>query len=534
MRPVADVQINVYELGATYLKLRSCLNLDQILPEIDPAVYNIRFANRLDFGPASATVARDASRLIKRFKADWMTAGRRPAGICGACLVIAARMSDFLRTPEEVAQVVKVSPLTIKKRLVEFAGTAAANKTVEEWRALTDADLEAENADELPPIMKKQLAKMAAQKEKERVKRERSETADSRASTPASPRKRSKLSQASDDTTNAIQAVAEGVDIESSGADEADEGMEPLAKEDYVKDIQDAGDNSEEAVADRKRERRMLMASLKEADGEEADEEELQEMAVDEDAPGQDSKEDEAGEGSVLAEVAPAFNPLKDLPAPPDFKDKEALYAYCEKHIFTSEDLLYAGNTAALRQKIDDWVKGRDPTEVVNEMRRVVWARNEREWFAKHHREDEFEDLDDDELDKYWVMSEDERQTRARMWLSHNGKWLEEDKERQERKAEYNRQHGIDPNKPQPKKKKRKSNAEKQKGPYVSTHAAMEAFASQKKFSTRINQEVLKRISQGEGLQRMDDDYDEDDKEDDEKDDEKYDEKEDDLYGYVS
>lgn len=515
----------MYELGATYLKLRSCLNLDQILPEIDPAVYNIRFANRLDFGPMATTVARDASRLIKRFKADWMTAGRRPAGICGACLVIAARMSDFLRTPEEVAQVVKVSPLTIKKRLVEFAGTAAANKTVEEWRALTDADLEAENADELPPIMKKQMAKMAAQ----RVKRERSETASESREGSATPgadnesRKR-KLS----DDTEAIRAVARDVDVEGSEADEGDEGMEPLAKEDYVKDIQDAGDNSEEAIADRKRERRMLMASLKEAEGQEADEEELQ-MAV-EDAQ-EDGKEDESGDGEPLNEVggvAP-FNPLKDLPAPPDLSDKEALYAYCEKYIFTSEDLLYAGNTTALREKIDAWVKGRDPTEVVNEMRRVVWARNEREWFAKNHREEEFDDLDDEELDKYWVMSEDERQTRARMWLSHNGKWLEEDRERQEKKAEYNRQHGIDPNKPQPKKKRRRNNAEKQKGPYVSTHAAMEAFASQKKFSTRINQEVLKRISTGEGLQRMHDDedeYDEDDK-DDEKDDEKYDEKED-------
>lgn len=488
-------------------------------------MYNIRFANRLDFGPAASTVARDASRLIKRFKADWMTAGRRPAGICGACLVIAARMSDFLRTPEEVAQVVKVSPLTIKKRLVEFAGTAAANKTVEEWRALTDADLEAENADELPPIMKKQMAKMAAQK----LKRERSETAEAESrSASSSPRKRAKMSE----DTSAIQAVAKDVDVEDSGADEGDEGMEPLAKEDYVKDIQDAGDNSEEAVADRKRERKMLMASLKEADGQEADEEDLQDMATDEAGAPQDAKEDEAGD-EPLAEVGSApFNPLKDLPAPPDFKDQEALYVYCEKYIFTSEDLLYAGNPAALRLKIDAWVKGRDPTEVVNEMRRVVWARNEREWFAKHHKEEAFDDLDDDELDKYWVMSEEERQMRARMWLSHNGKWLEEDKERQERKAEYNRQHGIDPNKPQPKKKKRKGGADKHKGPYVSTHAAMEAFASQKKFSTRINQEVLKRISQGEGLQRMDEDLDEDDKEDDEKDDEKYDEKEDD-YGYI-
>ncbi len=79
-----------------------------ILPMVDPAIYNLRFANQLDFGREDAkVVAEDASRLVRRFKADWMTQGRRPAGICGACLIIAGRMSNYLRTPEEVAQVAK-------------------------------------------------------------------------------------------------------------------------------------------------------------------------------------------------------------------------------------------------------------------------------------------------------------------------------------------------------------------------------------------------------------------------------------------
>jgi hypothetical protein len=43
-------------------------------------------------------------------------------------------------------------------------------------------------------------------------------------------------------------------------------------------------------------------------------------------------------------------------------------------------------------------------------------------------KEQEFEDIDDEEIDSIWRMDEDEQRIRARMWLSHNGKWLEEDK----------------------------------------------------------------------------------------------------------
>jgi transcription factor IIIB subunit 2 len=143
--------VNVFELAGTYLKLRTNLHLDKSMPEVDPAMYNIHFARRLQFNNDAHRIAADASRLVRRFKADWMTQGRRPAGICGACLIIAARMSNYLRTPEEVAQVVKCSAYTIRKRLKEFAMTEMAQKTVKEWRGLSEQALDKIGAEE-PPI----------------------------------------------------------------------------------------------------------------------------------------------------------------------------------------------------------------------------------------------------------------------------------------------------------------------------------------------------------------------------------------------
>jgi transcription factor IIIB 90 kDa subunit len=49
-----------------------------------------------------------------------MTRGRRPAGICGAALLLAARMNNFRRSVEEIVQVVKIADTTLKKRLDEF------------------------------------------------------------------------------------------------------------------------------------------------------------------------------------------------------------------------------------------------------------------------------------------------------------------------------------------------------------------------------------------------------------------------------
>lgn len=107
-------QVNVFTLGATFLKLCRILNLT--LPHVDPSLYISRFAVALDFGDYTQRVAQDAVRIAQRMDRDWITSGRRPAGICGACLLIAARMNGFRRTTREMIYVVKVADVTIQKR----------------------------------------------------------------------------------------------------------------------------------------------------------------------------------------------------------------------------------------------------------------------------------------------------------------------------------------------------------------------------------------------------------------------------------
>lgn len=95
-------------------------------------------------------VAKDAVRIVQRMNRDWMTPGRRPAGICGAALILAARMNNFRRSVREVVYVVKVQEQTILHRLDEFKGTESSALTVEEFRRI---DLE-RSAD--PPIFTQQ------------------------------------------------------------------------------------------------------------------------------------------------------------------------------------------------------------------------------------------------------------------------------------------------------------------------------------------------------------------------------------------
>jgi transcription factor IIIB subunit 2 len=62
--------------------------------------------------------------------------GRRPTGICGACLLIAARMHGFQRSQAEIAAVVKIGGVTLKKRLEEFVATPIASLTTEQFEQL--------------------------------------------------------------------------------------------------------------------------------------------------------------------------------------------------------------------------------------------------------------------------------------------------------------------------------------------------------------------------------------------------------------
>lgn len=121
---------NVYTLGGIFIKLYRYTQIYQNvkIPFVDPSLYTLRFASQLGFGDRETTrkVAATANKIIQQMGRDWIHIGRRPSGICGAGLLIAARLHGYKVTPSEIVQVVRVGDATLKKRLNEFADTKVA------------------------------------------------------------------------------------------------------------------------------------------------------------------------------------------------------------------------------------------------------------------------------------------------------------------------------------------------------------------------------------------------------------------------
>ncbi|KAH6888434.1 hypothetical protein B0T10DRAFT_54192 [Thelonectria olida] len=128
------VQLNVFKLGRIFKKLNEVVPIgnDGLIP-VYPEDLIWRFATKMEFHQDTAKVAEDAVRLVKRMSRDWMVMGRRPSGICGACLLMAARMHNFRRTVREVVYIVKVTNHTIQSRLEEFKVTESSRMSVEDF-----------------------------------------------------------------------------------------------------------------------------------------------------------------------------------------------------------------------------------------------------------------------------------------------------------------------------------------------------------------------------------------------------------------
>ncbi|XP_076267439.1 brf RNA polymerase III subunit isoform X2 [Rhynchophorus ferrugineus] len=156
---ISDVlQICCYELGRTYLKLSQALCIK--VPSVDPCLYILRFASKLEFGPKTQQVTNTALRLVQRMKRDSIHSGRRPSGLCGAALLIASRLHEFNRSIADIIKVVKVHESTMRKRLMEFGDTPSSALTLEEFMTV---DLEEEQD---PPCFK-----TARKKDKERLQK---------------------------------------------------------------------------------------------------------------------------------------------------------------------------------------------------------------------------------------------------------------------------------------------------------------------------------------------------------------------------
>ncbi|EFA86504.1 TATA box-binding protein-associated factor [Heterostelium album PN500] len=128
------------------------------------------FANSLEFEEKTQEVAATALKLVARMKRDWMATGRRPSGICGASLFIAAKMHGFTRTVREIIQIVKIGETTLTKRLDEFKQTPASMMRISEFEAV---EIEGECD---PPSFTRNREKDAKQARKEellKLKREK-------------------------------------------------------------------------------------------------------------------------------------------------------------------------------------------------------------------------------------------------------------------------------------------------------------------------------------------------------------------------
>ena len=123
----------------------------------------MRYANRMNFGDKTHEVSRTALRLVQRMKRDWIHTGRRPSGLCGAALLIAARIHGFNRTVQDVIKEVKVHENTVRKRMQEFGETASSSLTLEEFMQV---DLEEEHD---PPAFLKSRKKDRSDKIDEEV-----------------------------------------------------------------------------------------------------------------------------------------------------------------------------------------------------------------------------------------------------------------------------------------------------------------------------------------------------------------------------
>jgi transcription factor IIIB subunit 2 len=96
---------------------------------IDPSLFIHRFTQRL-LGGRDNAVSDTALRIIASMKRDWMQTGRKPSGLCGAALYIAALSHGYNYTKADIVSVVHVCEATLTKRLIEFENTDAGSLTV--------------------------------------------------------------------------------------------------------------------------------------------------------------------------------------------------------------------------------------------------------------------------------------------------------------------------------------------------------------------------------------------------------------------
>lgn len=250
---LADIiKVDVFLLGRSYKELlKQFPNMkDKNLPiPLEDLIF--RFASKLEFLHDTEKVALTAIRIAKRMSYDNISQGRRPAGICGAAIIMAARAHNYRRTVREVVYIAKVTMATLQERMEEFANVPAAQLTIKEFQEgqLPEASFD-------PPVTYKQskewLEKHPGKKRKARaVAQDAEEATDGATQDNSNKRQRTGSQSASSSASNtpapatvvdqdgfvvppAPQETAAVIDVGSQQA------LDPQARKEIVLDAHEA------------------------------------------------------------------------------------------------------------------------------------------------------------------------------------------------------------------------------------------------------------------------------------------------------
>ncbi|XP_057416199.1 transcription factor IIIB 60 kDa subunit-like [Lotus japonicus] len=132
------LRTNVYVLGAVFLQLCKLLSLEEhpiVQKPVDPSLFIFKYTTSL-LNHRNVCVTQTALNIIASMKRDWMTTGRKPGGLCGAALYVAALANGWKKSKSEIQRIVHVCEATLTKRLVEFENTESASLTVEELNTM--------------------------------------------------------------------------------------------------------------------------------------------------------------------------------------------------------------------------------------------------------------------------------------------------------------------------------------------------------------------------------------------------------------
>lgn len=517
---VHDDACYISSLGKLAMKFAYLLRIN--LPQIDPGLFIPRFAQKLEFGEKTHDVTYTALRLVERMDHDWMATGRRPSGLCGAALIVSARMYGFERSLDDIVKVVKIGKTTLRKRMLEFEDTPSSNLTVDEFHTI---DLEEQHD---PPAFTrskkfakiKQIEEMANIEDIEKEIIALQDKIENALSDLNKPRgimaKYAKLTQFEDEIL--------GPNKDLTNIDTEIKETEEFLSEDQITLIRSiVVDSSLKVIPDKLTPTLRSLGfvqpttSSNNIDILNTDEEEL---SSDENSEEEFDSDDFDNDDEIDSEVDNEDKDI-DLNSIQRRKRRRKLRRLQRKRLALEhsqnitpnnnkspevqnpviKDLSTSTTSIPMRSNSINETISKEPVIDVNaeslnntnEQCAATSSKSNEETPSEKTKEksDELDltGIDDDEIDTM-LLSKDEIRTKAKLWLRANKDWLKEQKDKDDqKKKEKEENKGIEQ-----KPKKTRNRKPKNMTPVANPQEAIERMLQEKKLSSKINYDVLKNL----------------------------------------